>query len=65
VVWPESVKFFGTRGLVKVKGKIDSHVFRRSVMAIGDGRHKLPVRADILRAIGKKAGDTVRVLLEA
>jgi hypothetical protein len=65
LIWPESVATFGTRGLVKVCGRIGDEPFESAFMAMGGGVHKLPVKKDVVRRRNLAEGDPVEIRLDA
>lgn len=62
-IWPESQKYFGTRGTVKVVGTIDGKPLRATFMAMGNGKQMLPIKSETRKRIGKEAGDEVLITL--
>jgi hypothetical protein len=55
---------FGSKAMVKVRGTVDGVPFRNVIMPNGKGQHYTVVNREIREAIGKKAGDRVRVEME-
>lgn len=60
VEWPDSVAALGTGMAVKVVAAIDDHEFEATFLPVG-GMHMLPLRAAILKGIGRSVGDAVEV----
>ncbi len=63
VIWPESSEFFGTKGVVKVTGTIDGHMFQSTFMAMGNGTQMLPIKSETRKLLDKEAGKSVEVHL--
>lgn len=55
---------FGTKGQVKMLATYDGIPYRGSLAKMGHACHFLVVRTDILKQLGKKAGDTVYVSVQ-
>lgn len=63
VVVPDSKRRFGTGRAMKVAGTIDHHPLEATMLPIGDGKHMVPIKAAIRKAIGKGIGDQVHLVI--
>jgi hypothetical protein len=54
---------YGTKAHVKVRGTIDGYPYRGLIANMGEG-HCMVVKKEIRLAIGKTAGDTVKVVMD-
>lgn len=61
VIWPESVEYFKTKGLVRVIALVNGVKVQTSFMAIGNSIHKLPLKKSLLQEIDKNVGDEVEI----
>lgn len=61
VVVPSSQEQFGTGKPVKVVGLVDGHEIEATMLPIGNGRHMVPIKAAVRKAIAKGIGDQVRL----
>jgi len=55
---------FGAQGQVAVRGSINGHPYRSTLMPAGDGTHFLVVKKEIRDAVGAAPGSRVSVVLE-
>ncbi|MEU0487931.1 DUF1905 domain-containing protein [Nocardiopsis changdeensis] len=62
---PGSAAFFGTRRPVRVHGTLDEVPVQITLMPTGNGGHMGSVKAATRKALGKEAGDRVRVSVAA
>jgi hypothetical protein len=57
----DSTREFGSRARVRVKGTIDGHPFKSTLLPNGEGKHFLVVKKEIRDVIGKVHGEMVTV----
>jgi hypothetical protein len=60
----DTVEIFGTKVQVKVKAWIDGVLYRGSLVNMGMGCHIIGITQAIRKQIGKKAGDTIQIIIE-
>jgi hypothetical protein len=55
-----------TKVIFRVRGSLDSHAIKQvAIMPMGEGSFILPINGTMRKAIGKKQGDKIKVMLEA